>query len=150
MVSCRAPPPTPPAETRLTGLEVRSDKFCGLRKRGVVIRLAALPGDVLANRKLPLPSSEVIGPNVPLEARALHTPWMVAKVLLFMRAGLSALPSPPGARLSKAPPGANCGDAISPGFSPAAAAAMAAKLALVGNWAELCSAADSPGDATIT
>lgn len=46
-------------------------------------------------------------------------------------------------------PGANCEDAISPGLSPAAAA-MAAKLALVGNCAAPCSAADSPGDATIT
>lgn len=47
-------------------------------------------------------------------------------------------------------PGVNWEEAISPGLSPAAAAAIAAKLALVGNWAALCSAADSPGAATIT
>lgn len=41
-------------------------------------------------------------------------------------------------------PGANWEEAISPGLSPAAAA-IAAKLALVGNWA-----ADNPGAATIT
>lgn len=46
-------------------------------------------------------------------------------------------------------PGVNWDEAINPGLSPAAAA-IAAKLALVGNWAALCNAADSPGDATIT
>lgn len=46
-------------------------------------------------------------------------------------------------------PDVNCEDAINPGLSPAAAAAIAAKLALVGNWAP-CSAADSPEAATIT
>lgn len=45
-------------------------------------------------------------------------------------------------------PGANWEEAISPGFSPAAAA-IAAKLALVGNWAAPCRAADNPGAATI-
>lgn len=45
-------------------------------------------------------------------------------------------------------PGANWEEAISPGLSPAAAA-IAAKLALVGNWAP-CRAADNPGAATIT
>lgn len=62
-------------------------------------------------------------------------------MLLLMRAGLSALPRPPGVKLSRAPPGVNWED-ISPGLSPAAAAAIAAKLA-PGNW-------DSPGAATIT
>lgn len=33
----------------------------------------------------------------------LYPPCMVARVLLLMRAGLSALPRPPGARLSRAP-----------------------------------------------
>ena len=46
-------------------------------------------------------------------------------------------------------PGANWEEAISPGLSPAAAA-IAAKLALVGSWAAFCNAADSPGEATIT
>lgn len=46
-------------------------------------------------------------------------------------------------------PGANWEEAISPGLSPAAAA-MAAKLALLGNWVAPCSAADRPGAATIT
>lgn len=123
---------------------VSSDRFWGFRKSGVVTRLGVLPAEVLANSRLP-PSREVMG-IVPLDARA----WMVARVLLLMRAGLSALPSPPGDRLSRAPPGANWEEAISPGLSPAAAAAIAAKLALVGNWAALCSAADSPGAATIT
>lgn len=44
-------------------------------------------------------------------------------------------------------PGANCEEAISPGFRPAAAA-MAAILALVGSWP--CRAADRLGAATIT
>lgn len=105
---------------------------------------------------------------------------MVARVLLLMSAGLSAQPRPPGVRLSRAPlytrvrnhtssfetvnrirgggvtgkwfptyPGANWEEAISPGFRPAAAA-IAAKLALVGSWAAPCRAADSPGAATIT
>lgn len=46
-------------------------------------------------------------------------------------------------------PGANWEEAINPGLSPAAAA-IAAKLALVGNWAAPCRAADNPGPATIT
>lgn len=110
----------------------------------MVTRLGVLPAEVLANNRL-LPSRDVMG-IVPLDARA----WMVARVLLLMRAGLSALPRPPGVRLSRAPPEVNWEEAISPGFSPAAAAAIAAKLALVGNWAAPCSAADNPGAATIT
>lgn len=46
-------------------------------------------------------------------------------------------------------PGANWEEAISPGFSPAAAA-MAAKLALLGSWVAPCRAADRLGAATIT
>lgn len=133
--------PPVPADTRLTGLS--SDRFGGFKKSDVGTRLGVLPAEVLANSRFP-PSREVMG-IVPPDARA----WMVAKVLLLMRAGLSALPRPPGVRLrARAPPGANWDEAISPGLSPAAAA-IAAKLALVGNWAP-CSAADSPGDATIT
>lgn len=52
-------------------------------------------------------------------------------------------------RTSQTYPGANWEEAISPGLSPAAAA-IAAKLALVGNWAAPCRAADNPGAATIT
>lgn len=145
-VSCRAPPPA--LDTRLTGLEVSRDRLWGFRKRGAVTRLGVLPAVALAKRKFPLPSREVMG-RVPLDARALHTPWMVARVLLLIRAGLRALPSPPGARLNRAPPGLNWDDAISPGFRPAAVA-MAAKLAPAGSWVAPCSAAVSPGDATIT
>lgn len=104
---------------------------------------------------------------------------MVARVLLLMRAGLRALLSPPGVRLRRAPlntqirssrsitilynrekfiyvkvaytnPGANWGDVIKLELSPAAAAAMAAKLELVDSWAAPCSAAERLGDATIT
>lgn len=65
----RAPaaPAAPPADSRLTGLLVSRDRFCGLRKRGAVTRFGVLPA--LAKSKFPLPSKEVIG-RVPLEARA--------------------------------------------------------------------------------
>lgn len=86
-----------------------------------------LPALVLANSRFPLPSKDVMG-KVPLDAKA----WIVAKVLLLINAGLKALPRPPGAKLRRAPPGANCEDAMSPGLRPAAAA-MAAMLALVGS-----------------
>lgn len=116
------------------------DRFWGRNR--FVTRLGVLPALVLANSKLP-PSREVMG--IVLEARAA---CIVAKVLLFISAGLRAPPRPPGARLRRAPPGANCEDAIRPGLNPAAAA-MAAKLALVDNWVEPCSA-DNPGAVTIT
>lgn len=116
------------------------DRFWGRNR--LVTRLGVLPALVLANSKLP-PSREVRG--IVLDARAA---CIVASVLLFMSAGLKAPPRPPGARLSRAPPGANCEDAIRPGLNPAAAA-IAAKLALVDNWADPCSA-DSPGAVTIT
>lgn len=32
-----------------------------------------------------------------------YVPWMVARVLLLMSAGLSAQPRPPGVKLSRAP-----------------------------------------------
>lgn len=69
----RAPaaPAAPPADTRLTGLLVSSDKFWGFRKSGAVTRLGVLPALALAKRKLPLPSREVMG-RVPLEARAME------------------------------------------------------------------------------
>lgn len=88
----------------------------------------------LANTKFPVASSGVIGRDPP-EARAC----IVARVLLLIRAGLRAPPNVPGFRLNKAPPAANCEGAISPGFSPAAAA-MAARLALEGSCAAPCSA----------
>lgn len=50
---------------------------------------------------------------------------------------------------SETNPGVNWDDAISPGVSPAAAA-MAAKLALVGSWAAPSCAVVRPGAATIT
>lgn len=67
----RAPaaPAAPPADTRLTGLLVSSDRFCGLRKSGAVTRFGVLPA--LAKRKFPLPSRDVMG-RVPLEARAME------------------------------------------------------------------------------
>lgn len=67
----RAPPapPAPPADTRLTGLLVRRDRFWGLRNRGAVTRFGVLPALVLANRRFPLPSREVMG-RVPPEASA--------------------------------------------------------------------------------
>ena len=68
LVSCRAPPPAPPADTRLTGLLVSSDRFWGLRKSGAVTRLCALPPEVLANSRLP--SREVMG-RLPPEVRAV-------------------------------------------------------------------------------
>lgn len=66
--TCRAPPPAAPADTRLTGLVVSRDRFWGFRKRGC-IRLGVLPAEVLANSRLPLPSSEVMG-RAPPDARA--------------------------------------------------------------------------------
>ena len=66
--TCRAPPPAAPADTRLTGLVVSRDRFWGFRKRGCT-RLGVLPDEVLANSRLPLPSSEVMG-RVPPDARA--------------------------------------------------------------------------------
>lgn len=86
--------------------------------------------------------------RVPPDARALHTPWIVAKVLLLISAGLR-LPRPPGAKLRKAPPGVNCEDAMSPGLRPAAAA-IAAMLALVGSWEAPCRAAERLEADTIT
>lgn len=83
--------------------------------------------------------------GIVLDARAC----IVASVLLLISAGLSAPPRPPAVRLRRAPPGVNCEEAISPGLNPAAAA-IAAKLALVGNCVAPCSAADSPGADTIT
>ena len=62
------PPPAPPADTRLTGLLVSSDRFWGLRKSGAVTRLCALPPEVLANSRLP--SREVMG-RLPPEVRAV-------------------------------------------------------------------------------
>lgn len=138
MLTCSPPAP---ADTRLTGLAwVSRDRFWGRNR--FVTRLGVLPALVLANSKLP-PSREVMG--IVLEARAA---CIVASVLLFIRAGLRAPPRLPGARLRRAPPGANCEDAIRPGLNPAAAA-MAAKLALVDNCVDPCSA-DSPGAVTMT
>lgn len=65
MATCSPPAP---ADTRLTGLLVRTDRFWGFRKSGVVTRFGALPPEVLANSRL-LPSREVMG-IVPLDARA--------------------------------------------------------------------------------
>lgn len=92
----------------------------------------------LANTKFPAASSDVIGRDPP-DAKAC----IVASVLLLIRAGLIALPNVPGLRLNKAPPAANCEDAINPGLRPAAAA-MAAKL-LAGNCAAPCSAVAAAG-----
>jgi len=58
--------PPEPADTRLTGLLVSSDRFWGFRKSGVVTRLLA--AEVLANSRLP-PSREVMG-IVPPDASA--------------------------------------------------------------------------------
>lgn len=62
--------PPAPADTRLTGLLVSTDRFWGFRKSGVVTRFGVLPAEVLANRRLP-PSREVMG-IVPLDARAVE------------------------------------------------------------------------------
>lgn len=81
LVSCRlrAPPPAPPADSRLAGSR---EKLDGLRKRGVVTRLGAgFPVLVLANSRLVFPSMEVRG-KAPPDARAekykhhkhIHTP----------------------------------------------------------------------------
>lgn len=69
----RAPaaPAAPPADTRLTGLLVSRDRFCGFRKSGAVTRFGVLPALALAKSKFPLPSSEVMG-RVPLDARAME------------------------------------------------------------------------------
>lgn len=68
----RAPaaPAAPPADTRLTGLLVSNDRFCGFKKSGAVTRFGVLPALALAKSKFPLPSREVMG-RVPLEARAM-------------------------------------------------------------------------------
>lgn len=60
--------PPAPADTRLTGLLVSSDRFWGFRKSGVVTRFGVLPAEVLVKSRL-LPSREVMG-IVPLDARA--------------------------------------------------------------------------------
>lgn len=62
--------PPAPADTRLTGLLVSTDRFWGFRKSGVVTRFGVLPVLVLAKSRL-LPSREVMG-IVPLEARAVE------------------------------------------------------------------------------
>lgn len=59
--------PPVPADTRLTGLLVRTERFWGFKKSGVVTRFGVLP-EALANSRL-LPSRDVMG-IVPLEARA--------------------------------------------------------------------------------
>lgn len=75
VATCRlrapAAPAAPPADTRLTGLLVSSDRFCGFRKSGAVTRFGVLPALALAKSKFPLPSREVMG-RVPLEARAIE------------------------------------------------------------------------------
>lgn len=68
-LSAPAAPAAPPADTRLTGLLVSSDRFCGFRKSGAVTRFGVLPA--LAKSKFPLPSRDVMG-RVPLEARAME------------------------------------------------------------------------------
>lgn len=71
MVTCSPPAP---ADIRLTGLLVSSDRFWGFRKSGVVTRLGVLPAEVFANSRLP-PSREVMG-IVPLAAKAVEmTEW---------------------------------------------------------------------------
>lgn len=60
--------PPAPADTRLTGLLVRTDRFWGFKKSGVVTRFGVLPAEALANSRL-LPSRDVMG-MVPPEARA--------------------------------------------------------------------------------
>lgn len=62
--------PPAPADTKLTGLLVSTDRFWGFRKSGVVTRFGVLPVLVLAKSRL-LPSREVMG-IVPLEARAVE------------------------------------------------------------------------------
>lgn len=64
-VTCRPPAP---ADTRLTGLLVRTERFWGFKKSGVVTRFGVLPAEALANSRLP-PSRDVMG-IVPLDARA--------------------------------------------------------------------------------
>lgn len=60
--------PPAPADTRLTGLLVRTERFWGFRKSGVVTRFGVLPAEALANSRFP-PSRDVMG-MVPLDARA--------------------------------------------------------------------------------
>lgn len=60
--------PPAPADTRLTGLLVRTERFWGFKKSGVVTRFGVLPAEALANSRLP-PSRDVMG-IVPLDARA--------------------------------------------------------------------------------
>lgn len=60
--------PPAPADTRLTGLLVRTERFWGFKKSGVVTRFGVLPAEALANSRL-LPSRDVMG-IVPLDARA--------------------------------------------------------------------------------
>lgn len=62
-----APAEAAAAETRLTGLLVSKERFCGLRNNGAVTRLP--PAFALANKRFPLASREVIGRDPP-DARA--------------------------------------------------------------------------------
>lgn len=62
-----APAEAAAAETKLTGLLVSSERFCGFRNRGAVTMLGVPPA--LANTKFPDASSDVIG-RVPPDARA--------------------------------------------------------------------------------
>lgn len=78
MVTCRPPAP---ADTRLTGLLVSSDRFWGFRKSGVVTRLGVLPAEALANSRLPL-SRAVMG-IVPLDAKAVETTEQTPEVVFF-------------------------------------------------------------------
>lgn len=57
------------AETKLTGLLVSRERFCGFRKRGAVTMFGAPPA--LANTRFPVASSDVIGSEPP-EARAVE------------------------------------------------------------------------------
>lgn len=61
--------PPAPADTRLTGLLVRTERFWGFKKSGVVTRFGVLPA-ALANSRL-VPSRDVMG-IVPLDARAVE------------------------------------------------------------------------------
>lgn len=111
LVSCRlrAPPPAPPADSRLAGSR---EKLDGLRKKGVVTMLGAgFPTLLLANSRLVFPSMEVRG-RAPPDARA----WMVASRLLFISAGL---------RLSSAPPYISCDADMIVGSKPVKAVRLA-------------------------
>lgn len=61
--------PPAPADTRLMGLLVRTERFWGFKKSGVVTRFGVLP-EALAKSRLP-PSRDVMG-IVPLDARAVE------------------------------------------------------------------------------